>query len=238
MGINYKGESIIFKKIRKEIAELKDNFFEAKSETVVKVLNYFNLCLHFVISLFIWFAGIILCLILKYRIVGLIVAIMSVVYIILATTVGKVFKMTGYMSYKLLFYLFGRYGKVVTRQDWKNVKKYGKVLYKDLFSKESYGHCYYYSRALAMYLEDAQLMYCSIPAAGEITGHSVIVKNNCVYDTNDRRHYDYEEYIKKEVEIYKFFSEEDYRKESFFDDIRQDFVEWCAERNVYCSPQE
>ena len=25
--------------------------------------------------------------------------------------------------------------------------------------------------------------------------------------------------------------------ETFFDDIREDFVKWCAENNVYCDPQ-
>ena len=38
-------------------------------------------------------------------------------------------------------------------------------------------------------------------------------------------------------EVYKIFSEEEFRSEDFFDSIREGFVQWCEDRNVYCDPQ-
>lgn len=81
-------------------------------------------------------------------------------------------------------------------------------------------------------------MYCAQTIKDGWSAHAVIVKDNCVYDTNLRRHFDYNEYIELyHIVIYKLFSEEEYRKETFFDDIRSEFVEWCEKNNVYCNPQ-
>lgn len=168
---------------------------------------------------------------------SIVICALSTIYAISAVVFSKIFELTLNLSFKILQYLL-RYGKVVSRKDWKNIKKYCKRLYKDLVSEKSRGYCYFYSRALAMYLEDAELMYCAIQIEGRPSGHSVIIKDNCIYDTNDRKHYNYNEYIKdNSALIYKTFSNEEYEKESFFDDIRPGFVEWCAERDVYCDPQ-
>lgn len=133
----------------------------------------------------------------------------------------------------------GRYGKVVTRKDWVYIKKNNLEFYRKILSSDSIGYCYYYSRELALLLKDAKIMYCSIEVEdGEKTGHAVILKNDCVYSTNTREHYCLNVYKKmRGFEIFKIFSEEEYRKEDFFDNIREDFVKWCAERNVYCDPQ-
>ena len=92
---------------------------------------------------------------------------------------------------------------------------------------------------LALFLEDAKIMFCSVAGKEHPqTAHAVIVKNNCIYDTNKRRHYDFDEYIEMhKAEVYQIFEKEVYSKKSFFDDIREDFKNWCAERNVYCDPQ-
>lgn len=163
---------------------------------------------------------------------------LSIIYIILAGFT-RLFKVTGRLSYKLLFKLFGRYGKVVSKKDWKNIKKYWpKEAYKEAISKKSCGYCYFYSWAIAQCLKDAKLMYCSQMIKGRASAHAVIVKDNCVYDTNVRRHFDYNEYIELyDIVIYKMFSEEEYRMKHFFDNIRPEFVEWCANNNVYCKPQ-
>lgn len=160
----------------------------------------------------------------------------ALIYLFIAFTT-KLFKVTGKLSYKLLFYLFGRYGKVVSKEDWKNIKKCHKEFYKEAVSKKSCGFCYYFSWTIALHLKDAKLLYCSQRQDVGHGGHAVIVKNNCVYDTNNRRHYDYKEYLELfDIVVYKIFKEEEYRKESFFDDIRPGFVEWCKENNVYCDP--
>ena len=81
-------------------------------------------------------------------------------------------------------------------------------------------------------------MYCSCKGENGQIAHAVIVKNHCIYDTNDRKHFDYDEYIKMfDVEVYQIYEKEQYCSINFFNNIRQGFVEWCAERNVYCNPE-
>ena len=51
-------------------------------------------------------------------------------------------------------------------------------------------------------------------------------------------HHDVDEYKKQfSFDVYKMFSEKEYRRKDFFDNIREDFVHWCAEHNAYCKPQ-
>lgn len=133
----------------------------------------------------------------------------------------------------------GRCGKVVTKQDWINIKKSDIEFYRELLAPDSIGYCYYYSRELALLLKDAKLMYCSIEIEnGEKSGHSMILKDDSVYSTNSRQHCYLEAYQKMSgFEIYQIYSREEYAKEDFFDNIREGFVKWCEERNVYCDPQ-
>ena len=132
-----------------------------------------------------------------------------------------------------------RCGKVITYKDWKVIKKsVTQEEYIELITEKSNGYCYYYSRLIAVFLDDAQLMYCAIKIGDVLSCHAVILKNHCVYDTNERKHYDYDEYIKEnEAIVYKMFSASQYRKESFFDDIREELVEWCRQNKIYCNPQ-
>lgn len=134
---------------------------------------------------------------------------------------------------------FGRYGRVVTKQDWARIKKECPKAYREMCTDKSLGYCYYYTREIALFLEDAQLLYCSIKGNdGKDTAHAVIVKNNCVYCSNARNHFEFEDYQKEFIiDIYKIFSKEEYKDENFFDNIRDDFVKWCAQHNVYCNPQ-
>lgn len=197
----------------------------------------FNALVHFTIAILIWTSGWMF-YIFNLKTVAVIIGAFSVIYIILAYFT-KFFKATGWLSYKLLFKLFGRYGKVVSKADWKSIKKqWPRKEYKEAISKKSCGYCYFYSWAIAQHLKDAKLMYCSQTLKDGPTAHAVIVKDNCVYDTNNRRHHNYDEYIERyNIVVYKMFSEEEYRTETFFDDIRPEFVEWCAKNNVYCNPQ-
>ena len=236
VGITLKEDTIIFKKLRQRITEHKNDFFEAKAETEVRVVNWFNFYLITAIELLFAIVGLILT-VCNLPIIAIVLLILTFIwYLFMINT--KMFRMTGKLSYRLLFYLFGRYGKVVSKKDWKNIKKHCKKFYKEAFSKKSLGHCYYYSWGIAEFLQDAQLMYCSIMLKDGPSMHSVIVKNNCVYDTNQKRHFNYDEYIELyEAKVYKMFSREEYCKKSFFEDIRKDLVEWCTKNNVYCDPQ-
>ena len=238
MGINLKERIIIFKRQREFIKELKADFYEATVENYLRIIDWFNLLLITIIVLFCITISIILALF-NINVLSVIIALSAFLYFIVAVTT-KLFKLTWNISCKLLFYLFGRYGKVVNSKDWKNIKKYlDNDIYKFLTTKKSLGYCYYCSWVIARFLNDAQIMYCSIQISNRPSGHAVIVKDNCIYDTNERRHYDYDEYIKlREAVVYKIFSQEEYKKKTFFDDIRQGFVDWCTENDVYCEPQQ
>lgn len=238
MGINLWEMIVILLKLRKEIAELKSDFYSAKIASLAMVLYKVNFLFIVILGTFCYMVGGILIFFLNLKWLGVLICTISCIYIITSVSFERVCAITLHISKKILRY-FLKYGKVVGKQDWKNVKKYCKMLYKDLRSKESYGYCYFYSRILALYIDDAQLMYCAIKINDEErTGHSVIVKNHCVYDTNTKFHYDYDEYIEEtDAIIYKIFSKEEYEKESFFDDIRSGFIEWCKEKNAYCQPE-
>lgn len=227
------------KKIRQYFFKVKEGFLDAKNETTqpaIELAYYVFICaIYLMLSLFPTILEEVFNLTLYVYIILAILTIAFFIFIIYP----KAIEWASRFSTALLFKLFGRYGRVVTKEDWKNIKKADFQLYKELCTNKSRGYCYFYSRKIALFLKDAQLMYGSFKCFdGSPSGHSVIVKNNCVYDTNARIHYDIDEYKKLvEFNIYKIFSEEDYRKEDFFDNIRDGFVQWCAERNVYCYPQ-
>lgn len=115
----------MFKKIRKEITDIKNDFFEATSESECRVLNKFNVLVHFAISMFIWTIGLMF-YIFNLKTVAVIIALLSVIYIIIAGFT-RFFELIGRLSYKLLFKLFGKYGKVVSK---KRLEKYKKTLAK------------------------------------------------------------------------------------------------------------
>jgi len=226
------------KKIRQRILEIKEGFLDAKSEKSYEAFILANYIVIATITLAICYTSMI------FRIFGLncvsyAITVLAFILYIFFLTNSKAFGKVMPFSAKLLLLFFGRYGRVVTKKDWKRIKKECPKGYKEIWSKKAIGHCYYYSWAISLFLKDAELMYCSIKRKdNDHTAHAVIVKNNCVYCTNSRQHFDLEEYKKmKGVNVYKMFSEEEYRTKDFFDNIREDFKSWCAERNVYCDPQ-
>lgn len=139
------------------------------------------------------------------------------------------------ISGKFVTIFLGRYGNVVTRQDWKRIKKNNKDIYKEIWNKNNIGRCYYVLRTLACLLEDSKIMYCSVTLKmGKKAGHAVVVKNNCIYDTNEREHFDYEEYLSEnKAEVYKIFEKDIYSKPNFLKDVEKDFKIWCNERDAY-----
>ena len=238
MWENLKKEGIIiFSRVRNYVAEIKEDFYSAKEERLVKVWNKINLLCVLAISFLGYFMSFIF-LLLKFNLICSIIFALISIYFLLAIVNPKVYRLTAKTSFKIVQRLL-IYGKVVTKKDWENIKKHSnKDAYKAIRTSKSKGYCYFYSRIIASYIKDAKLMYCSVKSGDHFTAHAVVLKDNCVYDTNYRTHCDYDEYIEKEnATIYKIFSVDQYRKKSFFDDIREDFKKWCAERNVYCDPQ-
>lgn len=226
------------KKFRQTFLEMQKGILEVEKETLEQALFFTNMIVIGIIYLVVCFSSMIF-MAFGVAIVSYIIIAIAVLMLVILTFNNNLFWKFGTLSTKLLIYFFGRYGKVVTKEDWKRIKKKYARLYRAAFSKKSAGHCYFYSRYIALFLKDAKLMYCSIDRGnGSRTGHAIIVKNNEVYCTNSRQHFDLDEYKKmRGVIIYKMFSEKEYRKKRFFEDIGEDFMKWCAEHNSYCNQE-
>lgn len=164
-----------------------------------------------------------------------ILAVIIIVLDIFFTLTKKGQLITLPFTYNILLYRFGKYGKVITWEDWSKIRKHCPKLYRQALSKISYGYCYDYTRLIALYLTDATLLYCSVVKIdGTRTGHCVIMKNNYIYDTNAKLHVSYENYSNsRQLLVYKIFTYEEYSKASFFDDILPDFERWCSENNTF-----
>ena len=225
------------KKIRQYFNDMKEAYLTANINEqlpVYMLANFIFICSVFMII------HIISCIVYNYfEFVGICMIICSSILFFVYILWDRAFSTTIRFSAKILDHFFARYGPVVSKYDWKRIKRNNKIAYKFIWDKENIEHCYAVTWVLASWLDDAKIMYCSIKGKEcDRTAHAVILKNNSIYDTNLRRHCNYDEYIKvNKAEIYKIFEKEIYSKESFFDDIRQDFVKWCKERNVYCNPQ-
>ncbi len=221
------------KKIRAQYKELKEGFLTAKWEKQFPVYAWANAI--FIFFIFIIFFTISAIIYNFYEVVGIcMIAISTILYIIFMSW-NKVFFITMRISARIFAHFFARYGRVVSKDDWERIKKQNKSTYKFIWDKKSIGQCYTVALILALLIEDAKIMYCSIASGeGGPTAHAVVVKNNCVYDTNIRRHYDYDEYIEMaKAEVYQIFEKEIFCRESFLSDVKEDFANWCAKRNVY-----
>lgn len=224
------------KKIRTQIKEIKEGFLNAKIKEKYPAYVCANAIFIFCVFIIIYTISAIVCN--YFMIIGLAMIAISIILVLVFLFSQKAFCITLPISMRIFNYFFARYGKVITRNDWKRIRKNNKKAYKLIWDKNSIGKCYGITYILATWIKDAKIMYCSIECKNGRTAHAVLLKNNCIYDTNIRQHYDYDEYIEMlKVEVYQIFEKEVYSKRSFFDDIRDDFKKWCAERNVYCDPQ-
>ena len=165
------------------------------------------------------------------------------------TTIIMIIWAIGYLRFFIFFrmtdkrfrrfsHIFGRSGKLISKSDWLIIKKLYPSLYNALISKKSFGYCYFYSREIALIIPGLKLMYCTVGKGDKVTGHSVLVKNNMVFDTNCLQHFDLRDYIQScNLKVFKIYSFKEYSQADFFDKIRPDFTKWCADNNAYCCPQ-
>lgn len=227
------------KKIRETFHEMEKGLLEVSQETWLQAIFFTNKIVIILIYLTVGFSSLFF-MIFDLTIVSYIITAIATIILAVLTFNSKLFWKFGPFSAELLVRFYGRYGKVVTKEDWRKIKKKCLRLYIDIWwSRNYYGHCYFYSWCVAMLLKDAEIMFCSIDKGnGARTGHAVIVKNNCVFCTNSRQHFELEEYKKmRKVITYKMFSKEEYSSKTFFDDNREDFKKWCAEHDTYCDPE-
>ncbi len=225
------------KKIRKQFKELKEAFLTAKAEEQFPAYMLANAIFIYFVFIIVYTISAIVCNF--SQVVGICMITISIILLFVFMFWDRAFSKTIRISARIFKHFFARYGRVVSKDDWKRIKRKNKDAYKFIWDKKNIGHCYVVAWVLALFLEDAKVMYCSVPCKeGGQTAHAVVVKNNCIYDTNLRMHFDFDEYIEmNKAEVYQIFEEEVYCKKSFFDDVRQDFKNWCAERSVYCNPQ-
>lgn len=103
--------------------------------------------------------------------------------------------------------------KVISRKDWKAIKKHDKKSYKVLLSYLSHNKCYVSSFYIANVLKnkDVKIIWLTITFNGKTFGHSVLAKNNYIYDSNFRKTYLQEDYLKHcHSKVFREFSLEEY----------------------------
>lgn len=222
-------------KIRQKISTIRNGVYDGKMNDIAELTSYVATIIPLIIIMPLCAVSFV------FLFNGHYVASLCVTFISFFLTIVKEFKsprtfLTG-VYLNIVYWLFGKNGKVISKKDWKRIKRADTKLYHYARSKrKSCGHCYMYSLCLGFYLHKASIMYCSVRGIGGVrTAHAVLVKDGCVYDTNFRRHHDFDEYIKFfDAKVYKIFPEKIYKDYDFFKNIKGDFINWCNENDVIC----
>lgn len=133
--------------------------------------------------------------------------------------------------------------KVISLRTWKSLKKY-KWYYRYLRSSECNNKCYATTRRLASVMLDPKVKLVWLGAVGTREGHkfghSVLKKGNWIYDSNLRRTYKAESYIKCfQAQIFKEFEMHEYINPEYMDKIwDSEFKIWCQEKDFKRSTEE
>ncbi len=123
---------------------------------------------------------------------------------------------------------------------WKRmrVKKIDKEFYKHLQTEECNKQCYRCTFKLAYLLNDSKVKILWLAGTPfddeERYGHAVLIKNGYVLDTNTRKSYKKETYLKAmQAEIFYEYSLEEYLLVDNPWDLKwNEFGSWCEERNI------
>ena len=131
--------------------------------------------------------------------------------------------------------------KVISFKDWKFIKKRHETLYERVRSEYCNQKCYFTSYALVNVLENPEfkILWIGAEYLDHRCGHSVITRKNKIYDSNLRRTYDREKYLKAfNAEVFKEYSIDEYLnkanlQKSDFDFLDwEEFGKWCEARGV------
>ena len=129
-------------------------------------------------------------------------------------------------------------GNALNKNDFKVIKKQNKSLYYEITSNYCKGICYLYARDIALLFPDSNLIYCAATnptKQDEIFAHAILERNGEIYDTNRRMSYKIEDYQKIfKIDIFKKWTYEEFSKNNFQDEVREEFRRWCKEKNVTC----
>lgn len=127
-------------------------------------------------------------------------------------------------------------GCVISLKDWLYIRKKDKELYEWLRSDSCNHKCYDATLQLAKTLHNPniKILWIGLTDFREKYGHAVLEKNGWIYDTNHRRTYKKEKYLKaQEAKVFKEIPIQVYQKVSDFNQLGwEDFGKWCQERSI------
>ena len=128
-----------------------------------------------------------------------------------------------------------RKNNVISKKDWKHIKKTNKKLYKKLLGDQSEDLSYYYAREIALILKNVKLMYVAIDDRlhETIYAHALIRKGDQVYDSYLKRSFKLDDYAKLyNMKIYSQWSFKDYSDSAFRRTVKNNFTNWCIKNDV------
>ena len=137
------------KKLRTRFNEIKEGFLTGKAHESVKAYLLAN-------DIFIWCVFTIIYAIsaviyIFYETAGICMIAISIILLFVFLFWKRAFAKVIPISARILDYFFGRYGQVVTKSDWKHIKKTNKHAYKFIWDKMNIGQCYMVAWVLAMW---------------------------------------------------------------------------------------
>lgn len=145
-------------------------------------------------------------------------------------------KVERFLERNIIRYFATQKGNALNKEDFKVIKKQDPRLYYTITSDYCACKCYYYAREIALLFPDSKLIYCAATnpfKEEEIFAHAVLERNGEIYDTNRRMSYKIEDYEKIfKLQIYKKWTYDEFSKEVFQEEVREDFRKWCQENNV------
>lgn len=128
--------------------------------------------------------------------------------------------------------------KVITLKNWKQIKKDDKTYYKYVRSSKCNNKCYNTAENIARIVIDPDLKLLWINAVdssnGHRFGHAILKRGDYIYDSNQRRTYDFEKYMKcYQAKVFREFTFKEYMDDDYmYEAFRGEFKTYCKERGI------
>jgi len=203
--------------------------FYLTSLVIIWLISLICICQTSEITIFDWILSILLALV-------LVILVSKIPKKKLDNFIIKKYQSNSEKLINFFFNLFTVYtNKVISIKIWKKIKSECKELYLDLTSESCEGFCYYYSLVLGLIHKDVDLIWgsCYDSKSRQHYAHAFIVKNEYVYDSNQRLSYKFDDYAKaNNLKIYRRWKYSEYNTKNFRSSVREDFRKWCEENKV------
>ena len=125
--------------MRTNLNELKERFLDGKMESKYEVVFLANIIIIGIIYLLFATASVIMYL-LNFKTFSFIFFILSTIDLINSFFNKEAFSATISISTRVVFDFFGKYGRVITKGDWKQIKKYSYLRYRTMISNKRFEH--------------------------------------------------------------------------------------------------